>query len=154
MQKRTAMSNKFFGIFQRGGRTSTISKSRNTHKRAAAPQHATGHGDRGAREGQVAAAPQMAHCRIFANYFCPVRVSSRGQNCGLKLETTSGKEIPCPDLSLRSGRNTPFPWIFRPWKLSEPTFVSTCSSVHGGESCIDQDLWPTSGYHKQWPEML
>ena len=45
------------------------------------------------------------------------------------LETASGEEIPRPDLSLRLGRNTPFRWIFRSWKLSEPTFVSTCS-VH------------------------
>ena len=45
------------------------------------------------------------------------------------LETTPEEEIPCPDLSLRSGRNTPFRWIFRSWKSSEPTFVSTCS-VH------------------------
>ena len=52
-----------------------------------------------------------------------------GANLRPILETTSGEEIPCPDLSLRWGRNTVFRWIFRSWHLSEPTFVSTCS-VH------------------------
>ena len=52
-----------------------------------------------------------------------------GANLRPNLETASGEEIPRPDLSLGSGRNTPFRWIFRPWELSEPTFVST-RSVH------------------------
>ena len=47
MQKLTAMFDIFVGVFQRGG--CTISTSRNTHKRAAAPQHANDHGDRDAR---------------------------------------------------------------------------------------------------------
>ena len=79
-----------------------------------------------------------------------------GANLRPNLKTTSGEEISCPDLSLRSGRNTFFLWIFRSWKLLEPTFVSTCN-VHisyCGKSCINQDLWPTLGYHKQWPYRL
>ena len=52
-----------------------------------------------------------------------------GANLRPNLETTSGEQIPCPDLSLRSGRKNLGRWIFRSWKLSGPTFVSTCS-VH------------------------
>ena len=37
--------------------------------------------------------------------FC---VCARGGKLRPNLETTSGEEKPCPDLSLRSGRNTPF----------------------------------------------
>ena len=48
MEKLTAMFDTFVGIFWRGG--CTISKSRNTHKRAAAPQDATDNGDRGAQK--------------------------------------------------------------------------------------------------------
>ena len=49
MQKLTAMFIVFGGIFYEG--RCTIPKTRNTHthRRAAAPQHATDHGDRGAR---------------------------------------------------------------------------------------------------------
>ena len=130
MQKLTAMFNIFAGTFQRGGCTSTISKSRNTHKRAAAPQHATNHGDRGARGSSGScSASGPGSCRIFLNYCCSVRVCARGANLLPNFETTSGQETPYPDLRLRSGRNTPFRWIFGSWKLSEPTFVSTCS-VH------------------------
>ena len=108
----------------------TIPKTRNTHKCAAAPQHATDHGDRGARGSSGSCSVNCpGGCRIFANYCYSVRVCARGQICGLTLETTSGEEIPCLDLRLRSGRNTHFRRIFRSWKLSEPTFVSTCS-VH------------------------
>ena len=122
MQKQTAMFNIFVGIFQRGGRT--ISKSRNAHQRAAAPQHATDHGDRGARGSSGScSANGPGGCRIFANYRCSVRVCARGRNLRPNLETTPGEEITCPDLSLRLGRNTPF----RPWKWREPPFVSTCS---------------------------
>ena len=56
---------------------------------------------------------------------CSVRVCARA-NLRPNLETKSG-EVPCLALRLRSGRSTPFRWIFRSWKLSEPTFVSTCS---------------------------
>ena len=106
------------------------SKIRHTHKRTASPQHATDHGDRGARgsSGSCSANGRWG-CRIFANYCYSVRGCARGANLRPNLETTSGEEMPCPYLSLRSGRNTPFRWIFRSWKLSEPTFVSTCS-VH------------------------
>ena len=49
-----------------------------------------------------------------------------GANLRPILEKTCGEETPCPDLSLRFGQNTHFRWIFRSWKLSELTFVSTC----------------------------
>ena len=68
----------------------------------------------------------LPHLRELLLFCACVRA---GANLRPNLETTSEEEIPCPYLSLRSGRNTPFQWIFRSWKLSEPTFVSTCS-VH------------------------
>ena len=68
----------------------------------------------------------LPHLRELLLFCACVRA---GANLRPNHETTSGEEIPCPDLSLRSGRNTSFRWIFRSWKLSEPTFVSTCS-VH------------------------
>ena len=143
------MFNEIVAIFQRGG--CTISKNRNTHKGAAAPQHPADHGDRGVQGSSGScSANGPRRCRIFAKYYCSVRVCAMGHTCGL----TSGEDIPCPDLRLRSGRNTSFRWIFRSWKSSGPTFVSTCS-VHRfycRQTCIDQDLGPTSGYHRQWPK--
>ena len=128
MQKITAMLDIFVGIVQRGG--CTISKSRNAHKRAAAPQHATGHGDRGARGSSGSCSAKwpkgLPHLRELLLFCACVRA---GANLRPNLETTSEEEIPCPCLSLRSGRNTPFRWLFRSWKMSEPTFVTTCS-VH------------------------
>ena len=82
MQKLTTMFNIFVGISRRGG--CTISKARNTHKRAAAPQHATDHGDRDARGSSGSClANGPGGCRIFANYCCSVRVCVRGKICGL-----------------------------------------------------------------------
>ena len=78
------------------------------------------------RKGQAAAARQMGqglpHLRAFLMFCACVRA---GANLPPTLETTSGEETPCPDLR----DEPPFRWIFRSWKLSEPTFVSTCS-VH------------------------
>ena len=84
--------NIFVGIFQRGG--CTISKSRSTHKRAAAPQHATDHGDLGARGSSGScSANGPGGCRIFANYFCSVRVCARGQICASGLTSRQHLEI-------------------------------------------------------------
>ena len=84
------------GIFQRSG--CTISKFRNTHKRAAAPQHATDHGDPGARGSSGSRSANGAGgCRIFAKYTCPVRVCARGQTCGLAYD--HGKPIVWPKSS-------------------------------------------------------
>ena len=93
----------------------------------------------------------LPHVRELLLIFACVRA---GANLRPNLETTSGEEIPCPDLRLRSGRNTSFRWIFRSWKSSGPTFVSTCSEhrFYCRQTCIDQDLGPTSGYHRQWPK--
>ena len=68
----------------------------------------------------------LPHLRRLLLFCACVRA---GANLRPNLETTSGEEIHCLNLRLRSGRNTRFRWIFRSWKLSEPTFVSTCS-VH------------------------
>ena len=125
MQNLTAMFNIVVAFFR--GVVVRFSKSRNTHKRAAAPQqYATDHIIAiEVREGRAAAARQMAQgAAAFSRIFCCVRA---GANLPPNLETTSGEEISRPDLSLRSGRNTPFRWIFRSWKWSEPTFVSICS---------------------------
>ena len=86
------------------------------------------------REGQAAAAWRMAQGAAASSRVTAVQcVCARGGKLAAyplpTLETTSGEEIPCLDLSLRSGRNTPFRWVFRSSKLSESTFVSTCS-VH------------------------
>ena len=125
------------------------------HTRAAAPQHATDHGDRGARGSSGSYSANVpGGCRIFANCCYSVRGCARGANLRPNLETTSGEEIPCPDLSLRSGRNTPFRGFSELGSCqnqhSSPHAVYTDFTV--SESCIDQDLWPTSGYHKQWPQ--
>ena len=59
-------------------------ESRNKHKRAATPQHATDHDNRGARRSSGScSANGPGGCRIFANYCCSVRVCARGQICGL-----------------------------------------------------------------------
>ena len=112
------------------------------------------HGDRGARGSNGScSAKGPGDCRIFANYCCSVRVRA-GANLRPSLETTSGEEIPCLDLSLRSGRNTPLFGGFSDLgnfqnQHSSPHAVYTDLTI--GESCIDQDLQPTPGYHKQWP---
>ena len=103
------------------------------------------------RQGQAAAARQMAHgaaasLRITA-VLCVCARGGKTKKIPPKLETTSGEEIPCPGLSLRlgrSGRNTPFRWIFQSWKLSEPTFVSTCC-VH--RSCCRRILYRSRRKH-------
>ena len=83
------------------------------------------------REDQAAPARQMAQGAAASSRITAVLCvcAPGGGFWRPNLGTTSGEEIPCPDLRLGSGRNTPFRWIFLPWKLSEPTFVSTCS-VH------------------------
>ena len=147
------MFNIFVGIFRRGG--CTISKSQNTHKRAAAPQHATDHGDRGAR-GSIGScsANGPGGSRIFANYCCAVRACARGQICGLTSRQHLEKIYLVPISTL--GRDeTPLFGGFSDLgncqnQRSSPQALCTDRTV--GESCRNQDLWPTSGYHKQWPE--
>ena len=152
MRKLTAMFNIFVGIFQKGGGC-TISKSRITHKRAAAPQHATDHGDQGARGSSGSfSANGPGGCRIFANGCWSVRVCARGQICGLTSRQHLEKKYV---VSISA------------WDLDETPFfggfsdLGNCQNQHSsphavyadltlGESCIDQDRWPTSGYHEQW----
>ena len=108
------------------------------------------------REGQAAAARQMARggCRIFANYCCSVRVCAPGQICGL----TSRQHLEKKFLVLISASDRDETPLFGGFSyigncqnpLSSPHAVYTDLTI--SESCIDQDLWPTSGYHKQWPE--
>ena len=142
----------FVGIFQRGG--CTISKSRNTHKRAAAPQHATDHGDRGARGSSGScSANGTGGCRIFAKYCCSVRVCARGQICGLTSRQHLEKKYFVP-ISARDRDETPLFGGF--------SDLGNCQNHHSsphavytdlvGASCIYQHLWPSSGYHKQWPK--
>ena len=66
------------------------------------------------REGQVAAAPQIAQVAAASsrNYCCSMRVSARGANLRPNLETTSGEEIPCPDLRLDRDETHPFSVYF------------------------------------------
>ena len=93
----------------------------------------------------------LQHLRESLLYCACVRAGAKLQP---NLETKSGEEIPCPEFSLRSGRNTPCRWF---------SDLGNCQNQHSsphavhtdlilGEPCIDQDLWPTSGYHKQWPQ--
>ena len=76
-----------------------------------------------------------------------------GANLRPNPETTSGEEIPCPDLSLRSGRNGGSSDIGNCQNQnSSPHAVYTDLTL--GESCRDQDLLSTPRYHKQWPNDL
>ena len=68
----------------------------------------------------------LSHLREILLFCACVRA---GASLRPNIVTKYGEEVTYPDFSLRSGRNIPFRWIFRSWKLSEPTFVSTCS-VH------------------------
>ena len=138
MQKLTTMFNTFVGMFQRGG--CTISKSRNTHKRAVAPQHATDHGDRGARASSGKRqllgkwSRELPHLRELLLLCACVRA---GGYLRPNLETTSGEEI-------RSGRNT----LFRCFsdigicQNQHPSPHAVYTDLTVGESCIDQDIWP------------
>ena len=96
------------------------------------------------REGQAAAARQMSQGAAISSQITAVLcVCARGgQICGL----TSRQH-------LESGRNTLFGGFSDlgngQKRHSSPHAVYTDLTV--GESCIDQDLWPTSGYHKHWP---
>ena len=76
------------------------------------------------REGQAAAARQMAQGAAASSRISAVScVYARGgkfEICGLTSRQHLEKTYLVP---------TPFRWIIRSWKLSEPTFVSTCS-VH------------------------
>ena len=103
MQKLTAMFKILVDIFWRGG--CTISKSRNTQTRLSTTTRYR-HGDRGARGSSgICPANGPGGCRIFTNY-CSVRVCAGANLRPPNLDTTSGEEIPCPDL-----RN-PFPMDF------------------------------------------
>ena len=151
MQKLTAMFNTFVGFFRRGG--CTISKSRTTHKHEAAPQHATDYGDPGPRGSSGScSANGPGGRRIFANCCCSVRVCARGQNCGL----TSRQHL---EMIYTRSRSQPEIRVWTP--LFSGFFdLGHCQNQHlsshavytdltVGESSIDQDLWPTSRYHKQ-----
>ena len=148
MQKLPAMFNMFVGIFYGGG--CTIPITRNTHKRAAAPQHATDHGDRGARGSNGScSANGPGGCRIFAKYCCSVRVCAMGQICGLASRQNLEKKCLVP-----ISAETPLFGGFSDLgncqnQHSSPHAVYT--DLTAGKSCIDQDLGSTSGYHKQWP---
>ena len=131
MQKLIAMFNIFVGIFQRGG--CTISKIRNTHKPAGTLQHATYHGDRGARGSSGSCSANGPRgCGILAKYSCSVRVCAMGQICRLTSRQNLEKKYLVP-ISDEIGTKHPFRWILRCWKLSEPTFASICR-VHGSYS--------------------
>ena len=105
-----------------------VVRFRNTHKRAATPPYARPWRSRCARVKRqlLGKWPKgLPHLRELLLFCACVRA---GANLRPNLETTSGEEIPCRDLSLRSGRKAHFRRFFRSWKLSEPTFVSTCSA--------------------------
>ena len=125
-------------------------KHTQTHRSA---KHTTDHGDRGAQGSSGSCSVNGQGSATSSRITAVLCVCARGGKFGPNLETTSGEEISCPDLSLRSRQSTRFRRIFLSWKLSEPTFVSTCS-VHNffiwANLNRHQDLWPTSGYHKQW----
>ena len=134
MQKQTTLFKAFEGVIQVRG--CTVSKTRITHKRAAAPQRTTDHGDRGARRSSGRCLTNgPAGCRIFANYCGSVCVRAGGK-LRPNLETTSGEELRCPNLCPISGRNTLFGGFFDLGKISEPTVVSTCR-VHGSYKLYD-----------------
>ena len=91
----------------------------------------------------------LPHLRELLLFCACVRAAA---NLQPNLETTCGEEIPCPDLRLRSGRNTPFRCIFRSWKFRTNIRLhihAVYTDLTLGESCRDRDLWLTSGYHKQ-----
>ena len=64
--------------FQRGG--CTISKRRNTHKRAAAPQQATDHGDRGARGSSGSRSAMVQGAAASSRNTAVMCVCARGGN--------------------------------------------------------------------------
>ena len=131
MQKLSAAFNIFVGTFPRG--SCTISKSRNTQTRRSATTRYRPRRSRCARvKRQLLCkwSKRLRHLRELLLFCACVRA---GAILWPDLETTSWEEIPCPDHSLRSEGNTPFRWIFRSWKLSEPTFISTCSVPHPGQ---------------------
>ena len=124
MQKLTAMFNIFVGIFQRVG-WYDFEKPKHTQTRRSATTRYRPWRSRCARVKRQLLGKWpwgLPHLREILLFCACVR---DGANLRPSLETKSGEEMPCPDLS----RNTPFRWIFRSRKLSEPTFVSTCS-VH------------------------
>ena len=97
-------------------------KPKHTQTRCSA-HHATYHSDRGARGlSGSCLANGPGGCRIFADYCCSVRVCARKQICGLSSRQHLQKKY-------LLGTKHPFSVGFQSWKLSEPTFVSTCS-VH------------------------
>ena len=122
----------------------------------AAPQHATGHGHRGARGSNGSCSANCpGGCRIFTNYCCSVRVCTRGQFARPNLETTSGEKIPCVPISEIGTRDRDETPIFGGFsdlgncenQRSSPHAVYTDITL--GEYCRYRDLWLTSGYRKQ-----
>ena len=80
-----------------------------THKRAAAPQHAADHGDRGARgPSRSCSANGPRGCRIFANYCCSVRLFARGQICRLTSRQHLEKKCLVP-ISAKHPSSVAFP---------------------------------------------
>ena len=143
MQKRQAMFNIFIGIFQRGN--CTISKSRNTHKRAAAPQHAADHSHRIARGSSGScSANGPGRCHIFANYCCSVRVCARGTICGL----TSRQHLEKKYLVPISGTKHPFSVDFPILEICQKQELSphaVYADLTVGESCVNQYIY---GLHR------
>ena len=93
-------------------------------------------------EGQAAAARQMAQ---------GAAASSRITTCSVSVRTEANF-----GLTSRQHLETPFFGGF--------SDLGNCQNQHSpphamytdltsGEYCTDQDLWPTSGYHKQWPKL-
>ena len=131
MQKLTTMFNIFVGFFRgvvaRFPKPETNTNASQRHKTLQIMAIEL-------REGQAAAARQMIQEAAASSPMTAVpcvcagaksRLTS-GQHLESNSRLTSLKisyKIPCPDLSLRSGRNTLFRWIFRSSILAGPTFV-------------------------------
>ena len=77
-----------------------------------------------------------------------------GANLRPNLEKHLEKYLVPIYLSLRLRRKHPFSVDFPILQIfrTDVRLHMQCTYLTVGESCIDQDLWPTSGYHKQWPE--
>ena len=89
-------------------------------------------GDRGERGSSGSCSANGSRgCRIVANNCCSVCLCARGQNWGLTSRQHLGKNCRLP-ISAKH----PFSADFRSWKLSELTFVSTCSVCRSYFGCI------------------
>ena len=155
MQKLTAMSNVFVGVFQKG--CCTISKSRNTQTRRSATTRYRPWQSRCARVKRqlLGKRPRgLPHLRELLLFCACVRA---GADLRPNLETNIWRRDTLSRSQVEIETMHPFWWIFLSLKLSEPTFVSTCS-VHRSYCGRILYIWiktyglHRSGYHKQqWP---